>query len=60
MYLKTIYLQGAVASTSSTPPVTASAASMPDNASNDAKPKGKGNNVKMPYGYCNVITVGSK
>ncbi|CAH0722778.1 unnamed protein product, partial [Brenthis ino] len=32
---------GAVASTSSTPPVTASAASMPDNASNDAKPKGK-------------------
>nr|XP_026484610.1 E3 ubiquitin-protein ligase TRIP12 isoform X1 [Vanessa tameamea]XP_026484611.1 E3 ubiquitin-protein ligase TRIP12 isoform X1 [Vanessa tameamea] len=32
---------GAVASTSSTPPVPASAASMPDNASNDAKPKGK-------------------
>ncbi|XP_052747423.1 E3 ubiquitin-protein ligase TRIP12 [Bicyclus anynana] len=32
---------GAIASTSSTPPVSASAASMPDNASNDAKPKGK-------------------
>ncbi|XP_026764305.2 E3 ubiquitin-protein ligase TRIP12 isoform X3 [Galleria mellonella] len=32
---------GAVASTSSTPPASASAASMPDNASNDAKPKGK-------------------
>ncbi|XP_038209135.1 E3 ubiquitin-protein ligase TRIP12 isoform X3 [Zerene cesonia] len=32
---------GAVASTSSTPPVSASAVSMPDNASNDAKPKGK-------------------
>ncbi|XP_034824158.1 E3 ubiquitin-protein ligase TRIP12 isoform X2 [Maniola hyperantus] len=31
---------GAIASTSSTPPVSASAA-MPDNASNDAKPKGK-------------------
>ncbi|XP_068628834.1 E3 ubiquitin-protein ligase TRIP12 [Battus philenor] len=32
---------GAVASTSSTPPVSASAVSMPDSASNDAKPKGK-------------------
>ncbi|XP_039765934.1 E3 ubiquitin-protein ligase TRIP12 isoform X2 [Pararge aegeria] len=32
---------GAIASTSTTPPVTASAASMPDNANNDAKPKGK-------------------
>ncbi|XP_045486330.1 E3 ubiquitin-protein ligase TRIP12 isoform X3 [Pieris rapae] len=32
---------GAIASTSSTPPVSASAVSMPDNASNDAKPKGK-------------------
>lgn len=31
-----------MASTSSTPPATASAASMPDNASNDAKPKNKG------------------
>ncbi|XP_059049375.1 E3 ubiquitin-protein ligase TRIP12 [Achroia grisella] len=32
---------GAVASTSSTPPASASAALMPDNASTDAKPKGK-------------------
>ncbi|CAH2068887.1 unnamed protein product, partial [Iphiclides podalirius] len=32
---------GAVASTSSTPPVSASAVSMPDSASSEAKPKGK-------------------
>lgn len=36
-----VWLQGAVASTSSTPPVSASA-SMPDNASSEAKPKTKG------------------
>lgn len=34
--------QGAVASTSSTPPVSA-AASMPDNVPTEAKPKTKGN-----------------
>lgn len=31
-----------MASTSSTPPASASAVMMPDNASADAKPKGKG------------------
>ncbi|CAG9576011.1 unnamed protein product [Danaus chrysippus] len=48
---------GAIASTSSTPPVSAAAASMPDNASNEAKPKGKASSSEECSGMAGAAGV---